>query len=146
MTEKFLSTLPRCCRPAECLGKIPEMMVHKLVYWKRFTKKTLMIFEQEGSSRWGLKFLGRLLDPPLAGLSSSGYFPSIWTREMKLLCTSSNRKGFSGQLWWPTSFRESSSNASKVIASAWIGQFLALMPHSNIRQWGHSCATSEPLI
>lgn len=60
MTEKFLSPLSRCCGPAECLGKIPDMMVHKLVYWKRFTKKTLMIFQQEGSGSWGLKFLGSL--------------------------------------------------------------------------------------
>uniref|UniRef100_A0A8D2MAP1 Laminin subunit beta 4 n=1 Tax=Zonotrichia albicollis TaxID=44394 RepID=A0A8D2MAP1_ZONAL len=52
------------------------------------------------------------LDPPLAGLSSSGNFPSIWPREIEFLCTSSNRRGLSGQLWWPASFQAAISAAS----------------------------------
>uniref|UniRef100_A0A8C5J9Q4 Laminin subunit beta 4 n=1 Tax=Junco hyemalis TaxID=40217 RepID=A0A8C5J9Q4_JUNHY len=55
------------------------------------------------------------LDPPLAGLSNSGNFPSIWPREMELLCTSSNRRGLSGQLWWPASFWAAISAASLAV-------------------------------
>lgn len=57
----------------------------------------------------------------LAELSVSGNFPGIWPREIELLRTSSNRRGLSGQLWWPAPFREPCSNASKEIESTWIG-------------------------